>query len=120
MVTVQAKDLIQLNFNKVLLIPQSFAQHGWKYPFFAKISFLKSPFSQKSHFKHIPFSQKSQLQNLLFFTKIAFSKSPFSQKSQYQNINFHKNHNFKISFFTKFTLFHIWTKSVIFPSVLLD
>ena len=31
-------------------------------------------------------------------------KLQFSQKSQYENIIFHKIHNFKVSFFTKFTI----------------
>ena len=31
-------------------------------------------------------------------------KSHFSQNSQFQNLNFYKIHNFKILFFTKFTI----------------
>ena len=64
-------------------------------------------------FKKFTFSES-------LFNKNHISETNLSQKSHIQNILFHKNHNFKISFFTKFTLFHIWTKSVIFPSVLLD
>ena len=96
----------------------------------------KSSFYPKIHmFKKSHFSRNSQFQNRIiskihifkteFFTKISFSKSQFSQKSHFRS-QFSTSCIFKITFFTKVTLFldyqnqvNLWTKSVILPQCVL-